>query len=217
MPYKKSYKKRPGYKACGKMVYGDAKKALAIAKSVKSMINVEYNIRDTVLTSLSSPVVGTIEQLTNMGQGDSNILRDGNQVKYTHIQLKYFFTINASATETCCRIILVHDKQTNGAIYLTSALLANVSAFDNVNSPFNENFRRRFKILYDRVHDLSIDGNAIGRGQKFLKINLPVRYNGTGSTITALTESSLSLVHLSTEATNTPTFHAFVRLLFVDN
>ncbi len=213
---KNSYK-RPGYRSCGKMVYGDAKKALRLARTVKSMLNVEYNIADTVVTATASPIAPAIVQLTNLAQGDSNITRDGNQIKVTHIQLKYFFTINASAVATCCRILLVQDRQTNAGIYTANQLLKDVSVNDNVNSPFEENHRRRFKILYDRVHDLSDNGNQIGRGRKYLKLQIPVRYSANAGTIADLPESSLSLVHMSTESTNTPLLNAFVRLLFIDN
>ncbi len=214
MPNKNS---RPGYARCGKMVYGDARKALKVALKVKSMLNVEYNIADTVVTATASPIAPAIVQLTNLIQGDGNTTRDGNQIKVTHIQLKYFFTMNASAVNTCCRILLVLDKQTNAAIYTANQLLKDVSVNDNVNSPFEENHRRRFTILYDRVHDLSDNGNQIGRGRKFIKLNIPVRYSANAGNIGDLPERSVSLVHMSTESTNTPLLNAFVRLLFVDN
>ncbi len=212
-----SHYKRPGYRSCGKMVYGDAKKALKLARTVKSMLNVEYNIADTVLTNVSTTITPLIVQLSNLAVGDTNITRDGNQVKFTNIQLKYFFTINASAVNTCCRILLVLDKQTNGSIFAGNILLKNVTVNDNVNSPYDENHRRRFRILYDRVHDLSDNGNQIGRGRKFIKVNIPVRYVGAAGDITDLSEHSLALVHMATETTNTPVLNAFCRLLFVDN
>ncbi len=56
--YRKKYS-RPGYGACGKMVYGDAQKALAMAKSVKRLINVEIKNHDLQLTgTLLSDVPG---------------------------------------------------------------------------------------------------------------------------------------------------------------
>ncbi len=44
---KKSNGRRPGYVSCGKMVYSDASKALAMAKYLKSVVNVEYKNFDT--------------------------------------------------------------------------------------------------------------------------------------------------------------------------
>lgn len=218
MPRKsKSAYKRPGYKSCGKMVYSDAAKALKLARTVKSMLNVEYNLMDTIITSTASPVTPAVVQLSNIVQGDTNITRDGNQIKVTHIQLKYFFTINASAVQTCVRILLVQDKQTNGTAHTGATVLKNVTVFDNVNSPYLENTRRRFRILYDRVHDLSDSGNKIGRGTKNIRLNLPIRYAGNAGTIADITENSLELIHMSTEASNTPLLHCFCRLLFVDN
>ena len=55
MPYRKTYKKnsRPGYKACGRMVYSDAKKALSIARGVRRLINVEIKNFDVQQTSVA--------------------------------------------------------------------------------------------------------------------------------------------------------------------
>lgn len=208
---------RPGYKKCGKMVYGDAKKALALAKKVKSMLNVEYKINDNHITGSGSDINGSIVQLSNLLQGNTNETRDGNQVKYTQIQLKYFVTINSGATATLVRVFLILDKQTNTAIYTPAQILKNITVGDGMNSPYNRNFRRRFRVLYDRVHDLSINGNRVIRGKKTINISVPVRYNGTSGSISALTENSLSFMHLSSEATNVPAITAFMRCLFVDN
>ena len=79
MPARKkvSYR-RPGYRACGRMVYGDAKKALVIAKGVRRLLNVEIKNFDTQFTfvTLGAP---TITQLTNIPRGDTTNERDGAQ------------------------------------------------------------------------------------------------------------------------------------------
>lgn len=79
MPYKKrSSYKRPGYKSCGRMVYGDAKKALVLARGIKRLINVEVKNFDTQQNNVVITNVPVIVQLTNIPTGDTTNSRDGS-------------------------------------------------------------------------------------------------------------------------------------------
>lgn len=91
--------------------------------------------------------------------------RIGNQVISKRYYLQYRLFFQASETPTQIRCIAGWDLQNNtgGSFQLftgsspTSQELA-VSLFDdragqiNVNAPYNQNTKQRFKILYDRVH-----------------------------------------------------------------
>lgn len=224
MPYKRNYRKksnggyrRPGYAACGRMVYGDAGKALAIARSVKAMVNVEYKFHDVKVTSAAQATSPTPIQLVNIAIGDSGSQRDGNQLKAVGIYLKYLWTIDASATNTQVRVLLVHDKQTNGAIFTGADVLADVSAIDNIISPYNLDNKYRFRILYDRVHQMNNGGNQSVTAKKFIKLNEKLRYDNAAAAISSLTSSSYSLLIMSSESSNYPLITLHSRLRFVDN
>ncbi len=217
MPKKKKTYSKPGYKSCGKMVYSDAKRALAIAKQVKRMINVEYKIIDTVRTEDVCAVAGFVRPLVLLSQGDGNANRDGNQIKITNIYFKYWIQASSAASASATRVMLVIDKQPNGALFTLAQLLKNVTVIDAINSPLHEDFRRRFRILYDRRHFTDDSRNQISSGFYSKSMQLPIRYSGTAGDITDLSETNLCLVHLSDEATNEPLLNAFVRILFVDN
>ena len=86
MPYKKRYKKRnarPTYMGCGKMVISDASKALALARGVKALLNVEYKAHTVTAAASSITDTASATNLTLLVQGDTAATRDGSQVKKT--------------------------------------------------------------------------------------------------------------------------------------
>ncbi len=222
MPYQKSYSKkkykRPGYYSCGKMVAGDAKQALALAKNVKSLLNVEFKNHDISITPVGIPDgVGVIHQLTNIPQGDTGESRDGSNIKITSIYIKLLLNINVSAITTSVRVLLVQDKQTNQTIYATSDLLSTVANVQSIVSPMNLDNQFRFKVLYDKV--FSIDDNGVQT--KFIKIykkvSTKLRFDASIPSIADLRSSSYSLVLISDETTNEPVVTGELRLRYLDN
>ncbi len=216
--YRKKNYSRPGYRACGKMVYSDASKALAMVKSVKRLLNVEVKNHDVQLTELNIGQGSGITQLSNIASGDTTNTRDGAQIKMVGYELNYSIAQDASATTaTFFRIMLVIDKQTNQAIYTNTVLLEDTTADDIIISPRNLDNMRRFTILYDRVHTLSKGGSNGVHVKKYFKKDLVIRYDASTPSIADLTENSVSLLVCSSEATNTPVFTFFGRLRYVDN
>lgn len=221
MPYKKRYTKkrngRPGYRACGKMVYSDAAKALAMAKYLKGVVNVEFKNHDIQATSDALAITPAITQLTNIAIGDTTNTRDGSNLKLVSLLFNYTLISSASAVSTHVRVMLVHDRQTNEAIYAIADLLADTSANDNIVSPRNLDNGHRFNVLYDRVHSLSVGGNSTKNYKFFKKLQLKIRYDNAAAAITSLTQSSLSLVTMTNEPTNVPVITHNIRLRYVDN
>ncbi len=223
MPRGKPYRKRshnnhrrPGYVACGRMVYGDAQKALALATRLKGLVNVEFKFLDHIAVSTVS-ATPTIIQITNAAVGDTAETRDGDQVKLTSIYLNYIITLNASATASTMRVMLIKDSQTNGAIYTAAQLFADSTANDNLVSPLNLDNKYRFKVLYDRNHIVSSTGKSIIHLKKYIKVSDKIRYGGAAGDITDLNSASYSILAVSNEATNQPTFQRSFRVRFVDN
>lgn len=218
MPYRNYKKKytRPGYKSCGKMVFGDAKKALAIASSLKRLVNVEIKNFDVQQTAIGVANVPVIVQLSNIPQGDTTITRDGAQCKVLSLELSLRIVLNTSAVATVVRFLLVCDKQTNQAIYLNTDLMEDISANDALVSPYNLDNKYRFQVLWDRTFVLSsATGNRTFK--RIFRMNKLLRFDGSTPSIADLTSNSYSLVQFSNEATNTPAVTMFSRLRYVDN
>lgn len=207
---------RPGYKACGRMVYSDARKALAVARGVKRLLNVEIKNHDVQQTTVSITNVPIIVQLTNIPQGDTTITRDGAQCKMIGITMNYMIIVHASGIRTSVRVMLVLDKQTNQAIYVNTDLLDDTSGTDNITSPRNLNNLHRFTVLYDRVHALSQSTRVI-TVRKYFKKSVLLRFDASTPSIADLTQNSLSFVQFGTEGTNEPDITSFFRIRYVDN
>ncbi len=221
MPYKRSYAKkrgsRPSYRSCGKMVLSDASKALAIAKGVRRLINVEYKFLDTV-TAVSLSTTPLIIQLSNIVQGDTTITRDGSQLKVLSIQLSYLLAGLAADAISHIRVMLIKDRQTNQAIYVPADVLEDISSSDAITSPYNRDNRQRFTILHDKVWVVVAGAMNMGHsfGQKFAQEQI-LRYDANAGTIVDLTQCSYSLLVVTSATSNQPAFRSFVRLNFVDN
>ncbi len=198
------------YGAAGHQLYKDV-------RSLKRLINVEFKFHDVQLTSVAISITPGIVQLSNIAQGDTDVTRDGSQLKVLSIQLAYQIIAHASSTRTFVRVLLVKDKQTNQAIYEASDLLSDVTTQDSIVSPYNRDNRRRFTVLYDKVHTFSEGGSQLVKfGRKFRQDQM-LRYDATVGDITDLTQSSYSLMTISNESTNTPVLTVFNRLNYVDN
>ncbi len=218
--YSKSYNKRH---KCKVPMFGRAdryagKKALQLSKYALSMLNVEYKFHDIAITAVNVSSSPIITQITNIPSGDTSESRDGAQIKLTSVNLRYFIEASAADPSTSVRLMLVHDKQTNGAIYSSGDLLKDATADDAIVSPLNLDNKFRFRVLYNKVHCFSNTGNQTQYGEVHIPLNLRLRYDASAGDITDLTSSSLSFVQLSTStSTNFPaiTFHSRVR--FVDN
>ncbi len=219
MPYKKYPKKvyrRPGYKACGKMVYGDASRALAVAKGLRRLLNVEIKNFDTQSTVQAINQTPTIQQLSNIPQGDGTSARDGAQCKVIGVELNYTLSHNAAGGGNLIRIMLVLDKQTNQAIYAASDLLEDVTGNDNLVSPRNLNNKHRFSVIHDRLHMMSA-ATPVVHFRKFIKRDILLRFDDSTPSIADLTQNSISLLQVGNNTSNLPTLTSFIRLRYVDN
>ncbi len=222
MPYRRKYNRksngRPGYRKCAKMVYGDASKALSMARHLKSMLNVEFKNHDvSVVGGTIIDGAGFINQLTNIPQGDGTSARDGANVKITSIYCKLLIDIHASATTSQVRLLLVEDKQTNQAIYTAADLLQTVVNIQSIVSPKNLDNQFRFNVLHDKVYTLSATGTTSKYITIYKKVSKRLRFDASTPSIADLRSSSYSLLWISNEPTNAPGVSAEFRLRYVDN
>lgn len=215
---KKRTYKRPGYIRCGRMVVSDGQKALALARHLKTLVNVEFKHHNVLLKDVSITDAGLITPLSLTNEGNTSQTRDGGSVKWTSYRLIYNWKIHASATNTTVRVMVVHDKQTNQAQFTLADLLFDATVKDAIYSPPNINNASRFNILYDKVHALSAVGNSSNLVRiHHKKLNMKMRFDANVGNVTDLTSDSMALVFISDETTNDPTLTINYRSRFVDN
>ncbi len=228
MPYKRRYNK-PRYKhkrytksRTGRYIgyagsaVSIASKALALSYGIKKLMNVEFKFHDVVQTDTAQNQTASIIQLTNIPQGDTSETRDGAQVKLTRLQIKY--TISAGTADvTFVRCIVVHDSQTNQAIYGIADLLQDTTASDSIVSMLNLDNKYRFSILYNKVHSFSNTGNKAVYKEFMKDLDMRIRFDASTPSIADLTSSSLSIVFIANIGSNTPSITLFARVRYVDN
>lgn len=180
-------------------------------------LNTEKKCIDVSNSTQAFGQTGTVIQLTNLVQGLTDITRVGSQVKITSAYIQIYLTLNAIAPHSIVRLLLVHDKQTNQAVYATSDLLETVGTASSIVSPLNLDNKFRFQILKDKRYVLSSAGPSNRVVKMFIPLQQLIRYDANAGTIADLSSSSLSLVLISDEATNMPNANYFVRLRYVDN
>ncbi len=205
------------YKKCGKMVMGDAAKALAVARRLKSLLNVEFKFLDVTNTEASVTTTPSVNISSIILQGDGGSARDGNSVKAVGFLLKYNLTIHPSAISTQVRIMVIHDKQANGALLASTLVLEDITADDAIVSPLNLDSKFRLRVLYDRVHHLADNGIQSASVSKYIKLNQKLRFDGTAGDITDVASSAYYVLFVSNEPTNAPTITRHSRLRFIDN
>ncbi len=222
MPFHRNFerkaRKRFGqYKKCAGYVAHDATKALAMAKYLKGIVNVEFKQHTQSATAVAISTTPLITQTTNINLGDTTTTRDGSNIKLVNLTFSYLLIQHITAVSTMVRVMVIHDKQTNQAIYTSPLILHDVTTGDAIVSPRNLDHTHRFQVLYDKVHALSESGPTTLYRSFNKKMQLKLRYDADDGTIADLTSSSLSLLFVSNEATNTPLITFSHRLRYVDN
>ncbi len=223
MPYRRNYRRRNNRRRAPRYGYfgragNDATTALRMAGKALALINPEYKNIDANTTSSAVSTTPVITQISNVAQGDSRITRTGDSIKVSRIDVRYQAAMSSSATSSAFRIMLVLDTQTNGAIYSSGNLIQDTTATDAILSFNNLDNRARFRVLYDKQHYMSDNGNQWARGEIHITPkDMHLIYGGNSGDITDLNTKSLSLFSVLDEPTNVPALSIRSRVRFLDN
>ena len=188
----------------------------ALARYVKRVIN-KQSERKFASVNASSGVVGNAPStayahLSGIAQGDGAASRDGNEIRLKSIQIKYNLVMNASATATTVRVVLVRMKST---ISDTAPDWNDIFEDDSTVSMKDHRLAQRFTILYDRTHCLSSGGPQIVARQYYKRCDYKVKFNGTAAN--DVESGPVYLFACSNEATNTPTINYATRVSYTDH
>lgn len=179
-------------------------------------LNVEYKRIYTQYSGNTidqSLAIGNLN-IIDIGTGASN--RIGRFIKITRLNIKGFFKINSSATNTQIRCIILIDKQVNQSTFSSSDLLNDTSANDILVSSLNLDNNKRFKILYDRLFWMSQE-KPVAKIRYNKNLNLKIAYDASTSSVADQTQKALYICFVSNEATNTPNAWLNCVTRYVDN
>lgn len=151
---------------------------------------------------------GTMLCLNGIAQGDGENQRDGREVVVKSVTVKGQVALPAAADISVSGpvfIALVLDQQTNGAQFNAEDVYEQPLANQAVSVFRNLEYTGRFRVLATKRIDLNPSGGA-GNGTTnnrvetskafsfYRKLNIPVRYTGTGATVANITDNSLHLM-----------------------
>ena len=189
-------------------------KALRAVRTLSKFVDRELHIHD-ILDQNDITSTGLILLLTGINEGDTRSTRMGVQVTARSLRLSLFFAVGNQ--EALTRVILVIDRQTNGAFPTFADILQNVGTTGQVmSSAMNTENSKRFKVLWDRkVRTNSVDLPVHTTGV-FKRLTHKVRYNGAGAGIGTALSGTLFLFLLSNTVggANSPNVTTQSRLVF---
>lgn len=212
---RRNYKPKPSrWQTYGNAAMQLASDAMKGVRFVKGLINTEFKNIDTN----NIPTVtagGVITLLNGTVQGDGQFNREGSSFRMKSIDVRYQGTYNAAVGYNTYRVMLVLDQQANGV----APALTDILAVNAVDSPRNLDYRKRFLILYDKVHCI-----GTGNGQQnYDHLHIKNEYHtqcfaasNTG-TVADITTNAVYLVMFSDQAVNGPTVNYYGRIRFLDN
>lgn len=170
-----------------------------IARLEKGIGGKEKKYHDgSVSTAAVTPGTGGLFSLINaIAQGNTSETREGLWINVLSLQLKAYFEVSSSQTANkCIRLMIIRDELNQGAAPAITDVLesANMNAF-----PKHEN-RARFRILYDKKINLTLQSNGVGttvQRNYYKKFKRPIKchYIGTAASAANTGQNALYLFY----------------------
>nr|DAE83700.1 MAG TPA: capsid protein [Cressdnaviricota sp.] len=196
----------------------------------------------TGLINATFSLAGSFALLNSVRVGDNSWQREGKNITFSRMSILGHITLTGDATATgsdFCRMLIVHDKQTNGAIFSYASLLANIAnggaSTSTVYTQRNVNNMRRFTILFQKQFSRPPIGaagtvatvsnnysqlhgdtgyNPMVRSSK--KISVKTVYEADAGTVADITRGSIYLLCIGLYAAPQYQFEGQIRFNYVD-
>lgn len=189
-----------------------------VKQLVKQLISrpVEVKYFDQYQISTSVPATGTLTNISDITRGDEVTQRIGNQVLLKEIQFRVGMYLNANATQTALRIIVLQDTFGTNAPAVSDVLeTAFLGSYYSEVAPYYWDYRKRFRILKDEVTYLCKQSGKSGVAKQFT-IKLGFNSQHIGASTTFKNQVYLLLVSNESNALNLPVINIHSRLLYTD-
>jgi hypothetical protein len=164
----------------------------------RSLRNPEIKYNNVEATAVNLAAAGYYSLLNGIAVGAEPYQRVGRQIQLANFELRCGISQVAGGLQSMpIRVMVVYDKQSNGATFAPAALLDASTGIPNVWKQYNLDNRDRFVILHDETSQVNITTGE-GSFPTFHtkgQINLPTIFNATGGgVISSITTGSLYLI-----------------------
>jgi hypothetical protein len=208
----------PGMKKKGALQV--ASDALAVAYSVKKLLNVEYKWVDRYQSTTIGNSTGVVLEASQVPQGDSANTRDGDSLKAMSLSTRIHLARHGSDSNTLVRCMLVKILGKNNAAGGMDASVANLLQTGTpsyVTSFRNKDNTKDFQVLVDKCVMLTSGHNAACLEIHKDFNNCHIKYSSSDTNGTSCEYGSLWWVFVSNQGTYTPTLNVQTRINFIDN
>ena len=182
---KRVYRRRRRRKGAYKL----AKLALKRTRAEKKFINKE--ITDTAgITPITDSLI-----LLSQGTGESD--RIGNKITVVSIAIRCLVEMNDSTETTQGRVMVILDRQPNGALATPSEILQDPSGGDSYLSYLNLANRKRFRVIRSMRFRMSNTGRKSQTLSMFRKCRIPMIFSSNNGNVTDIETNNLVLLYQS--------------------
>lgn len=172
-----------------------------------------------IFTTFAPPLASAFsafQHLNPCAQGTASSERVGRKILMKSVQWRGIFHTSNSEPASQHRVVVIYDKQPNGALPSVSDVFSGGTFV----SPMNLVYADRFVVVHDEITDSSQSSALNISDKRFTKVNLEALYSGTGGTISANTSGSLLMSVSNNAGTITGTVTAvdmYTRVRYIDN
>lgn len=188
------------------------KKSKKVPKEVKAYVKKEIS-QEVVrkagylqhTTSAVSQGTGTRQNLNgvlvgfDLDRGTAYDQREGDQINIHEIY--YAVSLNlSSSVASAVRLMILVDKQPDGTNFIGSELLESVATNQGMTSPLRYDMRHKWRILHDKVYDMTAQYVSATPGGKHRVIKFHRKYKNPIKTTYYSTASAGTIADISTGA-----------------
>lgn len=160
-------------------------------RQMKRAINAETQLHHTDNAAVAEEIDTTgivVENLTAIAQGDTDLLRTGDEVRPRRVEFNYFLQCKSTSIgPDLCRVILFQYKENSAIALPTKSTIIQSTATANPLQPYNNDHLPAYKILYD--HTVSLDDFSNSKSIYQRRVVIPeskllkkITYQGGAST-----------------------------------
>lgn len=177
----------------------------------------ELKYSNTLLDPTTTSYDGALYQLFAPAQGDTDLTRDGDEIRVQGFMLRWFF--NSAVTSCGVRVVVFIDKQNYMAAVtdvFESGTLGVARTSGSLNAQYVHDFKDRITVLSDKTYHFSANGTNTLAPKRFYKMRgMRMRFVAGTST---LEKNALKMIVISSSAAgSTPNIAFQGRVWYTDS